>query len=63
MFLGGLFQGFEDDGVGSVYNGGVEAGKVDLCGGFTVVSHAFGNYREGYAFGFGGGCPAVSGDV
>ena len=37
----GLFQGFEDDGVGAVDDGGVEAGEVDLGGGFAVVAHAF----------------------
>lgn len=34
-------EGGEDEGVGTVDGGGVEAGEVDLGRGFAVVSHAF----------------------
>ena len=59
----GMLQAFEDYGVGAVYYGGVEAGEVDLGGGFAVVAHAFADYREGDALGFGYRCPAVAGYV
>ena len=57
---GGLFQAVDDEGVGFVDGGGVEAGKVDAGGGLAVVAHAFGDDGEGYAVGFGGGRPAVA---
>ena len=58
-----LFEAFENKGVGAVNDGGVEAGEVDLSGCFTVVTHAFRDYRKGDALCFGGGGPAVAGDV
>lgn len=39
-----FLEGFEDEGVGFVDDGGVEGGEVDLGGGFGVVSHAFADY-------------------
>lgn len=47
-----VLKAFEDDGVGAVYDGGVEAGKVDLGGRLAVVSHAFADHRDRNAFGF-----------
>ena len=60
---GGLFEAFENKGVGAVNDGGVEAGEVDLGGCFGVVAHAFADYWQWDTFGFGGGGPAVAGDV
>lgn len=36
-----LSEGFQDEGVGAVDDGGVEAGEVDAGGGFVVVAHPF----------------------
>ena len=47
------FQGFQDEGVVAVDDGGVEGGEVDLGGGFGVVAHAFADYADGDALGFG----------
>ena len=58
-----LFQGFEDKVVGAVDDGGVEGGKVDAGGRLAVVAHAFGDDGDRDALGFGGGGPAVAGDV
>ena len=58
-----LSKAGEDERVGAVDDGGVEAGEVDLGGGLAVVAHAFGNDRKRNAFGLGGGGPAVAGDV
>lgn len=40
----GLFERFQDYGVGTVNDGSVEAGEVDLGGCFAVMAHAFGDY-------------------
>lgn len=40
-----LSKRFENEGVGLVNNGGIEAGKVDLGSCLAVMTHSFGYYR------------------
>lgn len=58
-----LFQAFEDKGIGFVNDGGIKTGEIDLGCCLTVVAHAFGYDRERDALGFGGGCPAMTGNI
>ena len=63
MIRCGLFEAFDDKGVGTVNDGGVEAGEVNLGGGFGVVAHAFADYAQGDAYGFCCRRPAVPGNI
>ena len=58
-----LLNAFEYKRVGSVDDGGVEAGEIDLGGCFTIVAHTFADDTQGNALGFGRGGPAMAGYV